>query len=123
MIRGSKLWWWIAVPFLVINVGGAPLAAAQGEALHAAGHFVALLLGAPILWWFSPWRRRAPEISGQPGEFDDRLTHLEQTVDAVAIEVERIGEGQRFITRLFTESSTSHAHGERVAEPIELDAR
>jgi hypothetical protein len=31
---------------------------------------------------------------------------------AVAIEVERIGEGQRFITRFFTENSTLQAPGE-----------
>jgi hypothetical protein len=33
---------------------------------------------------------------------DDRLQRLEQAVDAIAIEVERISEGQRFLTRLQT---------------------
>lgn len=32
-----------------------------------------------------------------------RLDHLEQAIDAIAIEVERVSEGQRFITKLFTE--------------------
>jgi hypothetical protein len=41
------------------------------------------------------------------------LTHLEQSVDAVAIEVERIGEGQRFMTRFFTENGTPRAPGSR----------
>jgi hypothetical protein len=31
---------------------------------------------------------------------DDRLQRLEQAVDSIAIEVERISEGQRFLTRL-----------------------
>ena len=34
---------------------------------------------------------------------DDRLDHLQQSVDAVAIEVERIGEAQRFSTKLHAE--------------------
>jgi hypothetical protein len=41
----------------------------------------------------------------------DRLTHLEQSVDAVAIEVERIGEGQRFVTRLFAENGAAPVPG------------
>ena len=34
---------------------------------------------------------------------DDRLARIEQAVDAIAIEVERIAESQRFLTRLQTE--------------------
>jgi hypothetical protein len=34
---------------------------------------------------------------------EDRLTRIEQAVDAVAVEVERISEGQRFTTRLLSE--------------------
>jgi hypothetical protein len=36
---------------------------------------------------------------------DDRLTRIEQAVDAIAIEVERVAESQRFLTRLQTERS------------------
>ena len=32
---------------------------------------------------------------------------MEQAVEATAVEVERIGEGQRFLTRLFTEGEGS----------------
>ena len=34
---------------------------------------------------------------------EDRLRHLEQSVDAIAIEIERISEGQRFTTKLLAE--------------------
>jgi hypothetical protein len=34
---------------------------------------------------------------------DDRLERLEQAVESIAIEVERISEGQRFLTKLQTE--------------------
>ena len=34
---------------------------------------------------------------------DERFSRLEQAVEAVAIEVERISEGQRFVTRILSE--------------------
>ncbi len=41
-----------------------------------------------------------PQLSG-PVEL--RLERIEQAVEAIAIEVERVSEGQRFTTRLLTE--------------------
>jgi low affinity Fe/Cu permease len=37
---------------------------------------------------------------------DERVARLEQSVDVIAVEMERIGEGQRFLTRILTESQT-----------------
>ena len=34
---------------------------------------------------------------------DDRLARVEQAVESIAIEVERIGEGQRFVTKLMND--------------------
>lgn len=36
-------------------------------------------------------------------EMDARIAHIEQAVDAIAVEIERISEGQRFTTRLLSE--------------------
>lgn len=36
---------------------------------------------------------------------DERMRRLEQAVDAIAFEVERISEGQRFTTRLLSEQA------------------
>jgi hypothetical protein len=36
----------------------------------------------------------------------ERLTRLEQSIDTIAVEVERISEGQRFVTKLLAESQT-----------------
>ncbi len=49
------------------------------------------------------WRRSAMAVTALPAELMDRLTRLDQSVDAIALEVERIGEGQRFVTRLMGE--------------------
>jgi hypothetical protein len=44
---------------------------------------------------------------------------MEQAVEATAVEVERIGEGQRFLTRLFTEGEGARAIGAGAAQPLE----
>lgn len=129
MTRRSKVWLVVAVLFLVVNLVGAGVAAADGEWLHAGIHAGLLLPGAYLVRWLAR-RRYAGGISRRdgsvstalPGEFTDRLTHLEQSLDAAAIEVERIGEGQRFMTRLFAEDGTRRAPGEGAADPIEINA-
>jgi hypothetical protein len=47
------------------------------------------------------------------------LTHVEQSVDSIATEVQRIGEGQRFITLLFTERG-QRTPGKPGADPSEI---
>ena len=49
------------------------------------------------------WRRtvRRPDVVGRLEQ--DRLARLEQAIDVMAVEVERIAEGQRFLTRLHAE--------------------
>ena len=43
------------------------------------------------------------QVKGIPAELDERLACIESAVDAIAVEVERVSEGQRFTTRLLTE--------------------
>ena len=40
-----------------------------------------------------------------PSVTEERLARIEQAVDAIALEVERISEGQRFTTKLLSEQS------------------
>lgn len=47
-----------------------------------------------------------------------RLERIEHAIEAMSIEVERIAEGQRFVTRLMTDRSP-----ERVALPLRGDER
>lgn len=101
MTRRIAIWRIAAALFTVINVAGAGYAVARGEASHASLHVVLSLLGAYALWRMAP----TAEWRGAPAHLpaDDRLDHLQQSVDAVAIEVERIGEAQRFSTKLQAE--------------------
>jgi septal ring factor EnvC (AmiA/AmiB activator) len=65
------------------------------------------------------WRRSAAVVTSFPRELADRLSRMEQAVEATAVEVERIGEGQRFLTRLFTEGEGARAIGAGAAQPLE----
>ena len=124
MTRRSTIWLVVASVFAAGNVAGAGFALAQGELLHASIHALLVLPGAYLAWIITRRardNRRAGEsaIPAETGEIDARLTHIEQSVDAVALEVERIGEGQRFMTHQFTDKGTPRSAGERHAEPVE----
>lgn len=68
------------------------------------------------------WKRAATVVSAEmPAELTDRLNRLEQAVDAVAVELERVGEGQRYVTRVFGEQQ--RALGAGAAEPLEVRQR
>ena len=49
------------------------------------------------------WKRTGDAVAAFPADIAARLARIEQNVDTVALEVERIGESQRFITRAFSE--------------------
>jgi hypothetical protein len=53
-----------------------------------------------------------------PAESGERLERIEQAMDAIAIEVERVSEGQRFVTRLLSERAGAALHSSQpVGEP------
>ncbi|HWG53480.1 MAG TPA: hypothetical protein VN677_09285 [Gemmatimonadaceae bacterium] len=60
----------------------------------------ALVLGVRMIIRFMELKRRpAPDTTA----LDERMARIEQIVEATAIEVERISEGQRFTTKLLSE--------------------
>ena len=78
----------------------------QVEAISIAFFIAAaaVIIGLPIMRAIARRiERGAPVAAPIPAEVRDQLQHLTQSVDAIAIEVERISEGQRFATRLLTE--------------------
>jgi hypothetical protein len=48
-------------------------------------------------------RERAPVDDTVVARLEDRLSRIEQGIDAMSVEVERISEGQRFTTKLLSE--------------------
>jgi hypothetical protein len=64
---------------------------------------IILAIGVPLARAFA--RRMDAESRNPrlPTEVADRLERMEQALDSVALEVERISEGQRFTTKLLSE--------------------
>jgi hypothetical protein len=90
------------------------------EAYIVATIFIfVFMLPLSIAWARRIWRKSATVITSFPREITDRLSRMEQAVEATAVEVERIGEGQRFLTRLFTEGEGARAIGAGAAQPLE----
>ncbi len=67
------------------------------------------------------WRRGAlPRSASLPADTVQRLERMEQGIDAIAIEVERVSEGQRFVTRLMTERGLALDAGPGPMEPVRV---
>lgn len=62
-----------------------------------------VMMPLSIAWARRIWRRGSAAVSAIPRELMERITRLDQAVDSIAVEVERIGEGQRFVTRVLAE--------------------
>jgi hypothetical protein len=93
-----------AVPGAAVDPPEPPRTGPPEEFWVLTGIFGGIVL-IPISLAFARriWRRSAKIVTNIPKELTERLMRVEQTVEASAIEIERIGEGQRFMTRLFTE--------------------
>jgi hypothetical protein len=65
---------------------------------------VVITLGIPLVIVHARrvWRRDSESLPS-PTETNARLDRIEQAVDAIAVEVERISEGQRFVTKLLAD--------------------
>lgn len=67
------------------------------------------------------WKRgNRPAPAAPSPETNQRLERLEQGVEAIAIEIERVSEGQRFVTKLLSEAAPAGRlpQQEKVAERV-----
>lgn len=94
------------------------------EGLMAGGSFMLLLFPLALLYARRRWRRGAAKRSGQaPIASPDRFDRLEQGIEAIAIEVERVSEGQRFVTKLLSESQTPVGVSHRIPQPVAVQSQ
>ncbi len=84
--------------------------------------FIVVLFPISLAYARRIWRRGAAVVTALPQEIYDRFTRVEQSLDSIAIEVERVGEGQRFLTRMQAEQQ-QRALGAGHAEPIAVGER
>lgn len=69
------------------------------------------------------WRRSGTVIAPVPQDVRDRLDQLSHAVDSIGLEVERIGEGQRFITKVFSEQTARAALGAAAVGHVPVQQR
>jgi hypothetical protein len=68
------------------------------------------------------WKRGSRmQMSAPPADSTQRLERMEQSMDAIAIEIERVSEGQRFVTRLLSERGGAMlGAAQPAAEPVRV---
>jgi hypothetical protein len=93
---------------------GSPVAGLSQGGFIAISIVFTIFVLAPIATAFARrlWRKPVSPIpNAQLAAQQERMERMEQAIDAVAIEVERISEGQRFVTQLLSKQRDSVAVG------------
>ena len=62
-----------------------------------------MAIGIPIARAYAKRMERQGSVQQIPADVTARLERMEQAIDSIAVEVERISEGQRFTTKLLSE--------------------
>ncbi|MES2180267.1 MAG: hypothetical protein V4550_20605 [Gemmatimonadota bacterium] len=68
-----------------------------------------IAIGYPLARAIASRLERQPVGSGVPSDVALRLERMEQAIDTIAVEIERISEGQRFTTKLLSDRATPDA--------------
>lgn len=79
----------------------------------AIGFSFLLLIPFAIAFARRIWRKSAQVTVTLPPQLVEKMESLERSIDAIAIEVERVGEGQRFVTQLLADRAKAAALPER----------
>ena len=64
---------------------------------------IAIVVGFPLARAHAKRMERGFDPKALPNDLTERLTRMEQAIDSMAVEIERISEGQRFTTKLLSE--------------------
>jgi len=113
---------------LVATTESAPrvLGLEEGNFMGLAAGFTALVLfPLAIAYARLIWKRATVRTTPRDAEADRRLERIEQAIDSIAIEVERVSENQRYTTRVLSEANPFAAlpAGQPAAEPIRVPNR
>jgi hypothetical protein len=105
-----------AVPGAKVEKPSTPRQPQYDETAAIIGSCLTIFVMAPIAIAYARriWKKGSTVIAPVPREVTDRLEAMGQAVESIAIEVERIGEGQRFITKVMGERQL----GQGAAQPI-----
>jgi len=95
----------------------------SGQTLALSIVFTVCVLGPLAIGFARTLLKRSNRPAPPPAIFNEtaqRLERVEAAVDTIALEIERISEGQRFVTKLLSESQPAPMlnAGQRSAEPV-----
>ena len=76
-----------------------------------------IAIGFPLARAYAKKIERGNETPRVPSDVSARLERMEQAIDSIAVEVDRISEGQRFTTKLLAERSGAPVGGD-VSPPV-----
>jgi hypothetical protein len=111
-----------AVPGAVVEHHEAQNGPPEAPFVMGAIFMVVCVLPISLAFARRIWRRGATAVSAIPSDIAERFARLDQAVDSIAIEVERICEGQRFVTRVLSDTR-QRAVGDGAPQPIAVPAR
>ncbi|MGH7678620.1 MAG: hypothetical protein ACRENU_09155 [Gemmatimonadaceae bacterium] len=108
-----------AVPGSVVPPPPRPRDPGPPEEFWVLSGIFLFVVGLPLTIAYARriWKKSVGSISALPQEIYDRFNRLDQAIDSVAIEVERVGEGQRYLTRVYADQQ--RALGAGPAERVE----
>jgi hypothetical protein len=79
-----------------------------------------IVVGFPLARAFARKMNNQVGQPSVPAELRQRLEHMEHAIDSIAVEVERISEGQRFTTKLLADR---HPEAQETLSPGERERR
>jgi ribosomal protein L17 len=93
-----------------------------GEAVAASIIIFILAVLMPLSIGFTRrlWKRGSPAPRAAEDTVSPRLERLEHAVDAIAIEIERVSEGQRFMTKVMSERPAAPVKQPEAEDPSVL---
>lgn len=114
-----------AVPGAIVRQPERPFNQPDPDMIAGLSFVVVMAFIVPITIAFSRriWRRSAQMTNGMSPEFSERLAAMERGLDAVALEVERISESQRFLTQTLASRGDVPALGAAKAEAVPVTRR
>lgn len=82
-----------------------------------------VFIGVPLAIAYARriWKKGVTTVAAIPQDIYERFNRIDQAIDSVAVEVERIGENQRYVTKLVADQQ--RAVGAGPAERIEAPTR
>jgi hypothetical protein len=98
-----SIWRIGAAVYFFVNAAGAVYAAVVGETMHAFAHVALLVVGFGV---YGLLRLKSDPVELETvaaEQANERIGNLEQALNSIALNVERIGEAQRFEKKILEE--------------------